>query len=263
MTSAEGGQVRRGVVMVGPPYLYNGAQVCGRRASRTCIFLLASFGAALTMIGLVFLTADLKMESGLWAAGMVCILLGVVLLVWFLTLCCAARCAFKALPASHPARVTPSAPVLLTPRSSTYQLLPMTPTRTQVTPISRVSATQTQPVSASQRASGYPTWGHDARSKEYMARQVEWQPSVYASTTTPVHAGGYQRPRGYPHDSTMTEYHMSNPLTAHTLCRPLPAFQPRNFGGGYSMTLPSTHTSPTGYVADDKPPPYHTVVSDP
>lgn len=73
---SEGVAGERRVTMVGPPYLYRGAQVCGRRTSRTCIFLLISFGAALCMIGLVLFTADLAMESGLWAAGVVFMAMG-------------------------------------------------------------------------------------------------------------------------------------------------------------------------------------------
>lgn len=76
MASVSEGVGERRVTMVGPPYLYRGAQVCGRRTSRTCIFLLISFGAALCMIGLVLFTADLAMESGLWVAGVVFMALG-------------------------------------------------------------------------------------------------------------------------------------------------------------------------------------------
>ncbi|KAG0710445.1 hypothetical protein GWK47_022773 [Chionoecetes opilio] len=241
MTSAEAGQGRRGVVMVGPSYLYHGAQVCGRRTSRTCIFLLGTFGTALNLIGVVFLTADLSMESGLWAAGLTCILLGMVLLVWFITLCCAARCTFKALPPSHPARTTSSAPVLAPPRSSTYQLLPLSPNRTHVTPGSQVSATQTLPISATHKASrmsdpiGYPTWGHGGRGKEYEAGQAGVQPAVYTWAASQGQTGHYQGPRGYSSQHHLIGYRNATVPTRHLLRSTTPALQEELYSPGFRM----------------------------
>ncbi|KAK8374608.1 hypothetical protein O3P69_019939 [Scylla paramamosain] len=276
MAAAEAGQVRRGMVMVGPPYLYNGAQICGRRTGRTCIFLLAAFGTACTMIGLVFFTADLRMESGLWMAGVACIVLGVVLLVWFMTLCCAARCAFKKLPASHPARGMPANAVLVTPRSSTYQLLPMSPNRIQVTPSTTPSTsrlgTQTLPSPANKKPKAvppaavipttYPTWGHEGRSREYTPGQIGFHHTIYSWNNTPEWTGSIPRDPG--HAGISPHYSMVNPLAAHTLTRPSAPLQD-NYLRGYNAHFSSVphRSSMSGYVADDSPPPYHTVVSGP
>ncbi|XP_050734370.1 uncharacterized protein LOC127007420 [Eriocheir sinensis] len=269
MTSAEAVQVRREVVRVGPPYLYNGAQVCGRKVSRTCIFLLATFGAALTMIGVVFFTADLRRTSGLWVAGVVFIPVGVVLLVWFLVLCCAARRTFRALPASHPAR-KPSRGVLLPAHtSSTYELLPMTPSRTHVTPAPQRTTTHTLPlpgthkVSRATQPNGYPTWGYGWNERRDMAGQ----PRVQAAVDTWDYSAGlamdYNGLRGYPPDCTMMEYDR-HPLTAHTLGRPSPGLQRGSYAAGHNMmTLSSTLASPAAQRGDDSPPPYHSIVSGP
>ena len=206
---------------------------------------------------------------------LICVSLTVVLLVWFLTLCCAARCAFKKLPASHPARVMPSSTVLVTPRSSTYQLLPISPNRIQVTPSTTPSTsrlgTQTLPSSASSKPkaavtaavtpNAYPTWSHAGRNREYMPGQIGLHHTMYSwnnptewSSSTPRNAG---------HIGVSPHYSMVNPLAAHTLTRPSPIQD--NYSGGYSSHFRSiSHISPvSGYVGDDSPPPYHTVVSGP
>ena len=217
-----------------------------------------------------------------------CVCFSVVLLVWFMTLCCAARHSFKSPPAaSRPIRIVPSAPSLAQPRSSTYQLLPMTTTRTQVTPsyprapdapmtpsrtqithVSHLSAMQTLPSSNSQKAreaesARYPTWGHVRWNADYTTPQPRIQPAAYTWDTSPRHTGSSQGLRGYTNDCTMTEYSMPHPLMAHTLGRASPALRPGSLSSGYTMTRPPTHTSPTNYMADEEPPPYHTVVSGP
>ncbi|KAK8735155.1 hypothetical protein OTU49_005526 [Cherax quadricarinatus] len=114
------------VPLVGPAYLRRGAQVCGRKVGRTCIFLLASFGVACSMIGVVLFTSDLQMLTGFWIAGTLMMVLGVVLMLMFFTLCCIAWHAFQALPSGHPDRVKLYRPVPVPSRtSSTYQLLPL------------------------------------------------------------------------------------------------------------------------------------------
>ncbi|MPC77965.1 hypothetical protein E2C01_072434 [Portunus trituberculatus] len=202
--------------------------------------------------------------------------LTVALLVWFITLCCAARCAFKKLPASHPARAMPANAVLVTPRSSTYQLLPMSPNRIQVTqstiPSTSRLSTQTLPSPASNKPkavraaavspTAFPTWGHAGRSREYMPGQIGLHHTMYSWNNTPDWSSSIPRDAG--HARMSPHYNMVNPLAAHTLTRPSAPRQ-ENYTRGYSAHFPSLPhgSSMSGYVADDSPPPYHTVVSGP
>lgn len=193
-----------------------------------------------------------------------------VLLCWFLVLCCAARHAFRSLPATHPARTKPSRTMLVPSQaSSTYQLLPMTPTRTHVTPAPQVSATHTLPLPATGKVSrapepdGYPTWGYEWHFRQDMTGQPRVHAAIDTWDYSPQQATGYQGLQGYPYSSTVMPYD-TQPLRAHTLDRPSPGIQRSSYAAGnHIMNLSSALASQTDHRGDDRPPPYHTVVSGP
>ncbi|XP_042205446.1 uncharacterized protein LOC121854761 isoform X1 [Homarus americanus] len=245
----------RAVPLVGPPYLRRGAQVCGRSVGRTCIFLLITFGVASVMIGVVLFTADLQMVTGFWAVGTVLMLLGVVLIAVFLTLCCSARRTFNALPVDHPDRAKCYRPVAVPSRSSsTYQLLPMrqTPTYALSAPSGQTLGYATtprgqsvgHPVSSKGETVGYPTLkGHTVG----YATTPRGRSVVHPSPDGPT-LGYSTLPGGRP-------IAYSSPRGGQTLGIPE---SPRGQPAGY--LLPHGRQQRDGYSAlpGDKPLGYHT-----